>query len=84
VIDRLITLSDKSGEYNKIIHNKNISNENRNILRKNYLKKYPWLSNLTVSTFHGFCYNLFDFKFNFCPECGEALNSKEHKYRELH
>ena len=58
IIDRLITISDSSGEYHKIICNKNLSNNDKNILRKNYLKKYPWLTNLTVSTFHGFCYNL--------------------------
>lgn len=58
MIDRLIAISDTSQEYKKIINNKNLSDYDKNILRKNYLKKYPWLSNLAISTFHGFCYNL--------------------------
>jgi len=58
MIDRLITISDTTGEYNKIIRNKDMSNNGKNILRRNYLNKYPWLSSLTICTFHGFCFNL--------------------------
>ncbi len=58
MIDRLIAVSDASKEYKKIINNKNLSNYDKDIFRKIFLKKYPWLSSLTVSTFHGFCYNL--------------------------
>ena len=41
MIDRLITISDTTGEYNKIIRNKDMSNNGKNILRRNYLNKYP-------------------------------------------
>jgi DNA helicase-4 len=58
IIDRLIVISDSTGEYHRIASDKKLSNEDKNILRKLHLKKYPWLSNLTISTFHGFCYNL--------------------------
>ncbi len=58
IIDRLIAISNTTEEYLKIIQNKNLTNQDKNALRKDFMKKYPWLTNLTVSTFHGFCYNL--------------------------
>ncbi len=58
IIDRLIAVSDTTDEYLKIAQNKNLTNQDKNILRRDFMKKYPWLTNLTVSTFHGFCYNL--------------------------
>lgn len=58
MIDRLIMYSDKSGHYKKIIENKKNLYENKDRIRKEYIKKYKWLSNLTIKTFHSFCYSL--------------------------
>ncbi len=58
MIDRLILFANKGGEYLSIIKDKTLSLQTKEAERRKYLKKYPWLSNLTVSTFHSFCYNL--------------------------
>ncbi len=58
MIDRLILSADKDGEYKKIIFNKKLSKEGKNEERRKYVKKYPWLSNISVKTFHGLCNQL--------------------------
>lgn len=58
MIDRLIMYSDQSGHYKKFIENKKNHSEQKDKTRKDYVKKYKWLSNLTIKTFHSFCYSL--------------------------
>lgn len=58
MIDRLIMYSDKSGQYKKFIENKKNYSENKDRARKEYVKKYKWISNLTIKTYHSFCYSL--------------------------
>ncbi len=58
MIDRLILFADKGGEYAKVANDKTMSQEAKEEKRRMYLKKYPWLSNITISTFHSFCYKL--------------------------
>ncbi len=58
MIDRLILKADKKDEYKKIIFDKKISNKEKDSKRREYVKKYPWLSNITIKTFHGLCYSL--------------------------
>ncbi len=58
MIDRLILVADKNKEYSKIIFDKRLSNKQKEDERKKYIQKYPWLSNITVKTFHSLCYSL--------------------------
>jgi|TARA_Y100000310_G_C20673179_1_gene811413 DNA helicase-4 len=58
MIDRLIQVADKNKEYSKIINNKKLSNKQKEAERRKYIRTYPWLSNITVKTFHSFCYNM--------------------------
>lgn len=56
MIDRLILHADKTGAYAAIMSDKALSLQAKEIERRKYLRKYPWLSNTTVCTFHSFCY----------------------------
>lgn len=55
MIDRLIAVSNKENDYQQIITNKKINQTERDQYRREYMKKYPWLSNISVKTFHGLC-----------------------------
>jgi len=55
MMDRLILTADKNNNYKSIISDKKLSRKERDYKRKEYIKKYPWLSNITVKTFHGLC-----------------------------
>lgn len=58
MIDRLILHADKTNTYAAIIGDKTLSQQTKEIERRNYSRKYPWLSNMTLCTFHSFCYSL--------------------------
>lgn len=58
MIDRLILVADKNKEYSKIINNKKLSNKEKESERRRYIRTYPWLTNITVKTFHGLCYSM--------------------------
>ena len=59
MLDRLILEAEKlTGEYQKILSNKKLSQKNRDYYRIQYQSKYPWISNLTIKTFHSFSYSL--------------------------
>ena len=55
MIDRLILTADRDGKYQKILFDKKISKKEKDAERKKYIKKYPWLSNISVKTFHALC-----------------------------
>lgn len=88
MIDRLICSSDSSGEYEKIISSKFISFEDRNRERYSYQKKINWINNLTINTFHAFCFrmlrdygvNEFDNKFKIIGEDKKEENDEHAKY----
>jgi DNA helicase-4 len=71
MIDRLIMTADQSGKFQKTISDKNISIPAKDQERRNYVKRFKWIENLTLRTFHSFCYmvlrnygvNEFDNKF---------------------
>lgn len=71
MIDRLIMTADQSGTFHKTISDKNISAAAKDQERRNYTKRFKWIENLTLRTFHSFCYmvlrnygvNEFDNKF---------------------
>ncbi len=79
MIDRLILFSDKEGNYNRIFYDKILPQKTKDYYRTEYMKKYPWLNNLNIRTFHSLCYNLlrkygsgeFDNKF-------KLINDKTH------
>ena len=56
--DRLILAADNSGNYRKIIFNKKVSKAQKDNTRQEYLRKYPWIRNITVKTFHSLCYSI--------------------------
>ncbi|MEP1095967.1 MAG: ATP-dependent helicase [Cyclobacteriaceae bacterium] len=59
MIDRLILEADnKPGDYSKILEDKSLSLKRRGELRWQYQNKYPWISNLTIKTFHSFSYGV--------------------------
>lgn len=71
MIDRLITTADQSGVFHKTISDKKVSASAKDQERRNYAKRFKWIENLTLRTFHSFCYmvlrnygvNEFDNKF---------------------
>lgn len=71
MIDRLIMIADQSGTFQKTISDKNIAAVAKDQERRSYAKRFKWIENLTLRTFHSFCYmvlrnygvNEFDNKF---------------------
>jgi len=71
MIDRLIISTDEKEEYTQILADKNKSTKEKDIQRYLFSKKYKWINNLTLRTFHSLCYaiirnygvNEFDNKF---------------------
>ncbi len=98
MIDRLIISADESGEYEKLLGDKNISKPEKDRKRNEYQKKYKWIDALTIKTFHSFCYNTlrhygvneFDNKFkiigNENHEDGEFVKNKapENAFEVIH
>lgn len=58
IIDRLIISSDSTGLYEKILSDKFKTKADKDSERIHYQKKFRWIDNLTIKTFHGFCYNV--------------------------
>jgi len=58
MIDRLIISADESGQYEKQLYDKRKSPAEKAEKRYSQLKKYIWIRELTVRTFHSFCYNV--------------------------
>ncbi len=58
MIDRLIISADTSGQYEKMLVDKRISNVVKDKERFNQQKKYRWIDGLTIRTFHSFCYSV--------------------------
>lgn len=76
MIDRLIISSDQNNEYQHIIEDKTKTRQEKDQLRRNYLRRNRWISNITIKTFHSLCYwilrnygaNEFDNKFRILTE----------------
>jgi superfamily I DNA/RNA helicase len=84
MIDRLIVSADTSGQYEKILLDKRLSPQEKEKVRYQQRKKYRWIDNLTIRTFHGFCYNTlrndgvreFDNKFRIISD-DKSINENE-------
>ncbi|MFY7741549.1 MAG: UvrD-helicase domain-containing protein [Flavobacterium sp.] len=78
MIDRLIVSSDSSNTYEAFIQNKSITSIQKDAERKKRILAQPWISNLTIRTFHSLCYKIlrdngnavFDNKFKLITENG--------------
>lgn len=76
MIDRLIIGADKTGEYERIIFDKKSQLNEKNRQRNLYIKKFRWIENITIRTFHSLCYKImqnygakeFDNKFKIISE----------------
>lgn len=58
MLDRLIISAENSEEYEKILADKEITEEEKNNKRQNFKIKHKWINNLTLRTFHSLCYNI--------------------------
>jgi DNA helicase-4 len=58
MIDRLISAADTTGKYQSLIADKQISMEEKERARNEYMNRYKWISSLNIKTFHAFCYSL--------------------------
>lgn len=85
MLDRLILVADKTGEYEAILHDKKKSKAEKDAARRDFIRKYKWIEGLTVRTFHSFGYTLlrnfgvheFDNKFRII---GEEKISEEDEF----
>jgi len=55
MIDRLIEAADQSGEFARVYQTKTVASA-KDQQRRNYVKRFRWIENLTLRTFHSFCY----------------------------
>lgn len=58
MIDRLILMTDKDGSYKEIIYDIKLEKKEKDYERIKFIRKYPWLSNITVKTFHSLSYHI--------------------------
>ena len=58
MLDRLILVADRTGEYEAVIHDKKKSKAQKEAARHTFIQKYKWIQGLTIRTFHSFGYNL--------------------------
>lgn len=58
MVDRLILAADHSGEYERILGDKRLKAGEKINERNRFIKKFKWISNFTVRTFHSLCYSI--------------------------
>ncbi|NDP21178.1 MAG: ATP-dependent helicase [Paludibacter sp.] len=58
MIDRLIISSDVTNTYEHYIQNKTTTNFQKEAERRKRVVEQPWISNLTIRTFHSLCYKI--------------------------
>ena len=58
MIDRLIVSSDETNSYETFIQNKSITAIQKETERRKRIQDEPWISNLTLKTFHSLCYKI--------------------------
>lgn len=80
MVDRMILSTDKTGFYKKVLETNGIKQEELSRERIKMLDKYPWLKQITIKTFHSFCYqimrdegvNVFDNRFKIVPKAANS------------
>jgi DNA helicase IV len=86
MIDRLIIEADKTGEYERIIFDKKLQVSEKKKQRYVYIKKYKWIENITIRTFHSLSYKImqnygvkeFDNKFKIISEDKKSEDDPMH------
>lgn len=58
MIDRLIFSADETGQYQRLVTDKKINQKEKEYLRFTHARKYRWIQNLTLKTFHSLCYGI--------------------------
>ncbi|MFO7879133.1 MAG: UvrD-helicase domain-containing protein, partial [Bacteroidales bacterium] len=58
MLDRLIIAADKTNEYAEFITNKKHSKKQIDEKRFFFKRKFNWINNLTIKTFHSLCYGI--------------------------
>jgi DNA helicase-4 len=58
MIDRLIISSDSTNTYESYIQNKSTTATQKQSERRKRVLEQPWISNLTIRTFHSLCYKI--------------------------
>lgn len=58
MLDRLIISADETEEYAEILADKNKTAKEKSTERYFYTKKFKWIDNLTLRTFHSLCYSI--------------------------
>lgn len=58
MIDRLIISSDTDGKYERMLSDRYIPWKEKETQRYLYKKKFGWIDNITLSTFHSLCYKI--------------------------
>ncbi len=58
MLDRLIIAADKTNEYATFISNKKHSKRQIDEKRFFFKRKFSWINNLTIKTFHSLCYSI--------------------------
>jgi len=58
MLDRLILNADNTEEYARILNDKTKTSKEINAERYQWTKKFKWINNLSLSTFHSLCYKI--------------------------
>ncbi|WP_226294116.1 UvrD-helicase domain-containing protein [Aquimarina algicola] len=58
MLDRLLLATDETGAYSKVLTDPSLSKKEKDLERHFFIKKYKWIDNLTLKTFHSFCYQI--------------------------
>ena len=58
MIDRLILSADVSQQYERLLNESKPGKSNLTRGRARFRKRFRWIDNLTIKTFHGFCYGI--------------------------
>lgn len=98
MIDRLIEMADTTCKYKEQVADKKTTQKQKDQLRLTYTKQFKWINNLTLCTFHSFCYKIlrkhseydFDNKFKILAEDRgddeeiSKINAKEKPSEVIH
>ncbi len=58
MVDRLLVASDTTGQYKSILDDKSKTFQEKEQARLFFKRQFRWIDNLTISTFHSFCYKV--------------------------
>lgn len=58
MVDRLILSANTSGEYARILADKNKTQEEKDSARYEFRRKYKWIGKLTLKTIHSLCFEI--------------------------